>query len=237
MQRRICGDGGVRGDADRVPRRFAADAPDRLQAADLILPGFCRGRIRVPDDRRRRVQPTSSGVCRWRWSAHQIRFLPENPFSSRMEDTSRMKTRESRATCLPPRVHGRRLSRHLLGPFAQRREGVHGSVSAPGSRSALVDICILREGGIHHAEIQTVMGAAASAPDGRAGSSRTYTAGPGAGVRAVGAGDRQRRRFAAGSCRPSVTRVVEPTDRVRGARGAALSDADGQRRNGSCGRR
>ena len=38
----------------------------------------------------------------------------------------------------------------------------------------MVDTCILREGGLHHAEIKTVMGAAVPAPDGRAGPNRTY---------------------------------------------------------------
>ena len=229
-QRRVCGDGEVRGDASRVPRRFAADAPDRLQVADLILPGSRRGRIRVPGDRRRRVQPTSSGVCRWPIACASSRF------------SSGMKTRESGAACPPPRFRAT-TSDTFSDPFVNTKADYFlpthrdGSVSAPGSQSALVDTCILRKGGIHHAEIKTVMGAAVPAPDGRAGSSRTYTAGLGAGVRTVGAGDLRRRRSAIGSCRPSVTRVVEPTDRVRGARGAASSDADGQGRNGSCGRR
>ena len=85
------------------------------------------------------------------------------------------------------------------------------STSAPGSRSALVDTCILREGGLHHAEIKTVMGAAVPAPDGRAGPNRTYAV--------------------------DLAREFEPTDRVRGPRGAALSDTYGQGRNGRCGRR
>ncbi len=86
-----------------------------------------------------------------------------------------------------------------------------GSVSAPGSRSALVDTCILREGGLHHAEIKTAMGAAVPAPDGRAGPNRTYAV--------------------------DLAREFEPTARVRGPRGVALSDTYGQGRNRRCGRR